>query len=282
MIKGVLQDYSAGLKTLAFFIILIFSFTLVATVSGVLSTGDMNDIPNLRLLQLVQSLILYVGTPLIFAFLIDKKPFNFLKINKAGSTKSHFLVVLTMCAAIPLINLFGFINQQIALPEILADYEKMLAELTEKLLATSSFGGLMSNIFLVALVPAVGEELFFRGTIQQLIGGKRHQHLAVWITAFIFSAIHLQFAGFLPRFMLGAFLGYLFFWSKNIWLPIIAHFINNALVVIFYFLYSNEKTTINIDEIGINTTWYLGLASAVIVAFLLILNYKTNRKNYIE
>jgi len=283
--KGLLQNYSAGLKILAFFVVLLFSLTLVLTVSGIVSNGNAADVSNLKILQLIQSVGLYVITPLIFAFLIDRKPFAFLKINRTGRTKSYFWVVLTMCAAIPFINLLGFLNQQVVFPEFLRGlenyfitYEKELADLTEKFLTTSSFNGLIFNLFLIALIPAVGEELLFRGTIQQLIGGKNNQHLAIWITAFIFSAIHFQFYGFLPRFLLGAFLGYLFFWSKSIWLPIVAHFVNNAIVVIFYFLHINKKITLNIDEIGTNTTWYLGLASAAVVVVLLILMRYENKE----
>ncbi|MDR0811279.1 MAG: CPBP family intramembrane metalloprotease [Paludibacter sp.] len=271
--KGLFQNYSSGLKIIVFFGVLLLALTLVLFISGLaLMSGNADNITMQKILQLVQSIGLYAIPPLVFAYLVSENPLEFLKINKTGSAKSYFWVVPVMLAAIPLINLLGFFNQQVVFPEFLSElekqfiaYEEQLADLTEKFLAASSVSGLIFNLFLMAVVPAVSEELLFRGAVQQLIGGQRHQILAIWLTAFIFSAIHFQFYGFLPRFLLGAFLGYLFYWSKSLWLPILAHFTNNAAVVIFYFLYNNKKITLNPDEIGINDMWYLGVASAVVV-----------------
>jgi membrane protease YdiL (CAAX protease family) len=86
------------------------------------------------------------------------------------------------------------------------------------------------NIMIIAVLPAISEELIFRGVFQKIFQNIfRSGHLAVWFTSFLFSAIHLQFYGFLPRFILGLIFGYLFLWSRNLWFPVIAHFINNAV-----------------------------------------------------
>ena len=128
-------------------------------------------------------------------------------------------------------------------------------------------GGLIFNIILIAIIPALGEELFFRGALQGVMKAWKGAKLAIWITAIIFSAIHLQFYGFVPRMLLGAFFGYLLFWSENIWLPIIAHFVNNVLAVIFYYFKFNGYQVPDIDTIGTGNTLWLGIASGALAIF---------------
>ena len=90
------------------------------------------------------------------------------------------------------------------------------------------------NILIIAIMAGIGEELMFRGVIQKiLIGWTKDIHLGILYTAIIFSTIHFQFYGFVPRMILGMVLGYLYIWSKSLWVPVIAHAINNALTVTF-------------------------------------------------
>ena len=101
----------------------------------------------------------------------------------------------------------------------------------------------------VAIVPAIGEELLFRGLIQkyfrQIFG---NPHAAIWVTAILFSAFHLQFYGFLPRMLLGAFFGYLFYFSRNLGYAIIAHFINNGFTVTLLYLYQAGIISYDIES----------------------------------
>jgi membrane protease YdiL (CAAX protease family) len=118
------------------------------------------------------------------------------------------------------------------------EQESAAEALTAQLVAGGDVLLLMSNLFVIALVAAVSEEFFFRGALQRIIGLRvRNRHTAVWLTAFLFSAFHLQFYGFLPRMLLGVFLGYLLVWSGTVWLPVLAHFVNNALVLLFLSLW---------------------------------------------
>ena len=101
---------------------------------------------------------------------------------------------------------------------------------------------------MIALLPAVGEELIFRGIIQRILKNLfRSGHLSVWVTAFVFSAIHFQFYGFLPRFILGLVFGYLFLWSETLWLPVIAHFINNGVLLLLVYFQNPEISYIRND-----------------------------------
>ena len=111
--------------------------------------------------------------------------------------------------------------------------------------------GLFINLLMIAIIPAIGEEFFFRGLLQRIFSNwVRNTHWGIIISAFLFSAIHMQFYGFFPRFLLGAMFGYLFVWSGSLWLPVLAHFINNSLAVIAYYLVSIRVLDEKVVNIG--------------------------------
>jgi hypothetical protein len=126
-------------------------------------------------------------------------------------------------------------------------------------------------VFLIAFIPALGEELFFRGALQQIFQNKKNAIMAIWLTAFIFSAIHFQFYGFVPRFLLGAFFGYLLVWSGNLWLPVLAHFANNAIAIVFYYLKYNGFQVVDIDSIGTGNTLWIGCVSGLLALIMIVL-----------
>ena len=165
-------------------------------------------------------------------------------------------------------------NQQLVLPKIFAGIETQLkatelqlAKFTEQMLSVRTIGALAFNIFLIAIIPAFGEELFFRAAIQGIFRQKMSARIAIWSTAIIFSAIHMQFYGFFPRMFIGAFFGYLLFWSESLWFPIVAHFSNNVLAVLFYYLKYNGYKVPDIDTIGTGSTLWLGILSIVLAFF---------------
>ena len=124
-----------------------------------------------------------------------------------------------------------------ALPDWLSGIEQWMRakedyadHMLEVIMTPETFSGMWLNLLIIAVLPAIGEELIFRGVFQKTLRDLfRSGHLSVWITSVLFSAIHFQFYGFLPRLILGLVFGYIFLWSRNIWLPVIAHFINNAV-----------------------------------------------------
>jgi uncharacterized protein len=146
------------------------------------------------------------------------------------------------------------------------DSEKQANQVTEAFLSTSSLITVFSNIVMIAILPALGEELLFRGIVQQLIKKiAGNAHAAIWISAAIFSALHMQFFGFLPRMVLGAMFGYMLEWSGTLWLPIIAHFVNNATAVIAYYLMQKGLIGNGIDKTGTSSdgSSYLVLVSII-------------------
>ena len=217
------------------------------------------------------------------AFLWTKQPLEWLKLKtETRDARGYGLwAIFLMLMALPAINLLGYFNQQMSLPAFLEPLEQWMktaeanaAHLTEQFLSVTTFDGLIINILLMALLPAVSEELTFRGVLQRLIqtqtneatkrGGKR-VHVAIWCTAILFSAIHMQFYGFLPRMLMGALFGYALVWTGSMWIPILMHFTNNAMAVILYFTATRAGWEMEkVDAIGTNDTLWLGVISIVL------------------
>lgn len=248
-----------------------------------LTSNPMNmDINLLRSLQIGSSLGMFVAAPIAFAYINEVKPTNYYYFNNKVNVNLLVLTFLLMLAAMPLFEWVTLINQKMSLPDGLNDLELWMKEketeaglLTKKLLVMQSYGDLAINLLMIAVIPAIGEELFFRGGLQNIFGDwfKNH-HVAIWLTAIIFSAIHLQFYGFLPRMLLGALFGYLLVYSKSMWLPILGHFINNGSAVLIAFIL--QKQGESLDKIDNNTSFnsYGYLLSLIITLALLFYFFK--------
>ncbi len=243
------------------------------------------DIIALKWLQIAQTLLIF-ALPSFAYWYFTKMPVS--EWKTAPKNWQIWLVALwLMPCAIPAVNFTKWLNDMLVLPDFLSNLEQWMklkeaqnATITEKFLQIDSWQGLLLNLLALAAIPAFAEELFFRGTMQKIFSEKWNAHIAIWITAFIFSAIHMQFYGFLPRFLLGAALGYLFWISSSIWTSIAAHFINNALTVLFAFCTTNGFFTFDIDKIGIEKTWWIGaLSLAVTCALIVILTFWKRRAN---
>ena len=131
---------------------------------------------------------------------------------------------------------------------------------------------------MVGALTGIGEELTFRGIIQSLVTEKsNNHHIAIWVTAILFSAIHLQFFGFFPRMLLGAFFGYLLVWSGSIWLPIYAHFLNNSMAVVAAYMLNINLTTDEYEKVGTIDNGTIWMAAVSLLLFALCV-YKIRGK----
>ena len=140
-------------------------------------------------------------------------------------------------------------------------------------------GDFAFNLIMIGLLPAIGEELVFRGVVQKIFHQwSRNIHIAIWTTAFVFSAMHMQFYGFLPRMVLGGMLGYMLAWSGSLWLPIFAHFVNNAGAVVFMYLFQKGVTDIDPDKVGTESDWMEVIVSVVLSILLFELLRRRNNK----
>jgi len=250
--------------------------------------SNYNDPDNLRFLkflQTIQAFGLFIVPAFIIGFLFHSNPASYLKFYSTNK-RLYALTAFIILASIPLINAIAVFNQSMHFPEWMGGLENWMREkensaqeLTEAFLRMDSFGSLLFNIFMIGILPALGEELIFRGVLQRIFAEwTKNIHWGIALAAIIFSAMHMQFYGFLPRLLLGVILGYLFYWSGSIWVPIIGHFVNNTVAVIAYYLYGNEMNR-DIENFGASgdSVIYFVVGILMIVP-LVYLFYKESKK----
>ncbi|HEX5001958.1 MAG TPA: CPBP family intramembrane glutamic endopeptidase [Bacteroidia bacterium] len=247
----------------------------------------LNDLENpvvlaaMKMLQMVTSGIGMFLLPALFAAIVfDKKPVAYLQLNKRAPAPVQFLTVLLMFSAVPVINALLVFNQAMQLPSFLSGLENWMktseenaAVVTEAFLKMKTPVDLVQNLIIVAVLPALGEEFLFRGIIQRLFTDLTGKPVtAILLSAALFSALHLQFYGFLPRFALGILFGFLLIWSGSIWLPVLAHFVNNGAAVLMAWFNRNDALGFNQDTIGTAPgEWVYTLLSAGVVILLCML-----------
>jgi len=222
------------------------------------------NITSFKILTALQQILLFIIPPVIAAFLYSTSIKDYLFIR---NTKFIYigLTVLIIIFAIPVINFTGVFNAKLSLPETFSGLEKIMRDMeeaakviTEKILNVSSIGGLLINIFVIALLPAIGEELIFRGILIRLFKEWfKNMHVAIIVSAFLFSFIHFQFYGFIPRMLLGVIFGYLLYWSGSILLPMLAHFINNAFAVTAFYFMKDTEMLEQTENFGADSSTYI-------------------------
>ena len=268
---------STGMRILLFLIILLISSLIGVAIAAVFMFFGDNG---LRIAQGLSSIFMFVVPPIVYYYITRKtnqmQALGFRKMKRPWL----FLIVglMLMFLALPVTEQLTHWNEAMKLGPAfsrLEEYMKMLEESTEaaieKMLNTDTFGGLLLNLLIIALIPAVGEELTFRGVLQQSLTRKMNPHLAIILSAAIFSFIHFQFYGFLPRMFLGMLLGYMFYISGSLWPSILMHFVNNGTVVVLYYL--NNKGIINVDMenfFGESMSVLLVIACAVSITWLIV------------
>jgi uncharacterized protein len=220
-----------------------------------LLSGNIN-IQLLKSLQLISSLFIFMLPPIFYAYLNNEKVWQQNGLQATPKINLMALVMPIMFFSFPFIAAILTFNQNIDLPSSFSAFEEYIKQsesdnenLMKKFLVMNNYFDLAFNILVIAIVPAIAEEFFFRGCLQRILTNMyRNVHIAIIMSAIIFSFIHFQFYGFLPRMILGIMFGYLFAWTNNLWYSIFAHFINNGLQVVLVYLYQEKITSLNIEE----------------------------------
>ena len=219
----------------------------------------LHDYPNMydavMALQTFSTPIPFIGASLFFWYIIEKQTVDTLSFHEVKPMV--FIVV-----ALLVIGFMGFDaliiewNQGMVLPEAMKGIEKWMknseeatGEMTKFLTTFKTPSQLIVALVVVAVLAGISEELLFRGVLQNItLRAFGNPHLAIWFAAFTFSFIHLQFYGFFPRMLLGALFGYLYYWTKNLWVPMFAHFVNNGFTLLMAYLYSTKAVKIDIED----------------------------------
>lgn len=261
-----------------------YSFDEIGNLSRQLD--DQTAVSALKLMQGLSQVGLFVLPPLVFAMLTQKEGLaGFFRLKKTEEPLTLVWAFAGVFTILPLIGILSQWNMNMDLPDSMAGTEEWMkrsedaaAKITEAFLSVGSVKGLLVNVLVIGVLPAIGEELLFRGGLQQMFtkmgAGK---HIAIILTAALFSAFHMQFYGFLPRFALGLSLGYAFYLSGNLWIPILMHFVNNTFSVIAAWLFHKEQIGQNYDEIGI-TQNIIPIVLSVILTVYVLYRIRTNEK----
>ena len=299
-------------QTLTFIALMLLS--LIALMLGLqfFPVDDGVSVGMLKLLQLLQSALVFIVPALLWSKIFTGTMFEGLWLQNRPKTKDVCLVVLLMIVAVPAINFLGWLNSQISLPAFMEETEQWMQqlerqaeEMTFKLLSGTDVTDLLVNLLVIALVPAIGEEMTFRGVLMHIFtnkttpaidkpfttvsmsdstNGRAYYHISIWVCAIIFSFIHFQFYGFFPRMFIGALFGYLLFYSGSLWLPVAAHFTNNAIVVLTTYIYqvSTGKPLEEMQDLGTASTWWVGLVSLVVAFCGFYLLLRPKKKNLVK
>jgi membrane protease YdiL (CAAX protease family) len=237
-----------------------------------------NVATSLWILQFFGTTMPILATPIIFSYFILHEPDDYLKTNFRFPWLLIAIVFVTMIFSNPLIELLGNINEKMTLPRFLKGVEEWMRKseddtkkLSDMMMQMNTFWSMIFNLLFIGLLTAIVEEILFRGCLQTiLLKWMKNKHVAIWLTAALFSAFHMEFFGFLPRLFLGVLFGYFVAWSGSVWPSIWAHFINNGTVVVITYLSQHKMINIDPDDQHVfNTILYI--ISFIITIFLLFI-----------
>lgn len=229
------------------------------------------DVSLLKYFQIVSQIGLFIASSFVFALLTSKKVFSFLGIHSIPKRSLVLLSILIGIVSYPIGELIIEWNSNLSFPDFLSGLEQWMrsmeakaAETATLFLSTSSWSGFLVNLLMMAILAGLGEELLLRGVIQPLfIRWTKNAHAGIWLAAAFFSFLHFQFFGFVPRMLLGALFGYYYYWSKNLWIPILAHIVNNGVIVSYAFYRASTATNSAVSEIEIQDPSFLVILLSV-------------------
>lgn len=287
--KGIFENRSTAVHAVVLIYFLLFGFLLSAICGAAIMSvsnainGNIADMPfyTQHGVQFVASLFLFALPAFGTAYCCSRNPVAFLHAEKIANAKVLLLSAVMLLLISPTIDFTAYFNSKMQLPDFMASVENWMREredltanMTERLLSEKGFFPFFTNILIIGVMAGVTEEFFFRGVILSLIREKiKNPHVAIWIVAILFSIIHFQFYGFIPRILLGAFLGYLLYWCRTIWIPIFVHFLNNTIAVVGYktgFSDVSDNSTLITDAASREELLYMGV---IAIAGLLLFGF---------
>lgn len=278
--KGI--SYSAG-----FFLLISLAITGMIIGSGIaiaLLGGGVTDLAQamknpanaglMRGIQVLNVFLSMILPVLLIGWLVNRKPFQLIGFRQNFHGRQVLLVLGIVVFSVMIAGVLGMLNKEIGLsPAWKAQFEqleKTYAEQVSMMVDLKSFGGYLASLLLMAVLPAIGEEMLFRGGLQNfLTRATNNPWLSIIIVSIIFSLIHFSFFGFLPRLFLGVVLGAIFFYTKSLWLAVFAHFLNNAFAVTAMYVYVRRgkglQEAMNDDVVSY---WALLFLPALIFLFM--------------
>lgn len=299
MKQGILAHLTPFAK-LVFLITLMISCLILSLVAGILLAiplfhvnlfsdfSVLSDFSNptsaglLKFFQILQSVGLFIVPALLAGLFFGGDPLDYNRLKTFPSPITYLLVTLLFFVSLPFGNWLGELNESMRLPGFLAGMEQWMKEseadaatITDLFLDVSTLVGFLVNLLMIAILPAIGEELIFRGMLQRLLGEWfRNTHVAIILASVIFGCIHLQFYGVVPRILMGVMFGYLFAWSGSLWIPVFAHLLNNGAAVVVAFLAGKGMIGTTYEEFGATGNLFIIAGSLFFTLFLMFLVWR--------
>lgn len=265
-----------GVFILSFVVMFIFT----GIVSGLFSSIGLTERIRVLSVSVIQGLLAFVFPTLLTWILTSSEPAVSIGLREQVSGRLWLWIISLYIIAYPALCQTVFWNEHMSLPDSMAGleatwrkWEEAGAKTTNEILSVSSIGAMIVNVLIVGLFTGFAEEMFFRAGFQKLmIQSGMHPGIAIWIAALIFSAVHMQFFGFVPRLLLGAMFGYVYYRTGSIWASALLHGINNSIVVVSTWLAALGIISENVDDIFINASgfpWIFVASSAITIIFLI-------------
>lgn len=254
--------------------IVLVAFFILSLISGVTVWKFGTTTPAMRIITVLQDVILFILPAVGTALIVTRRPAALLALDVAPQPNMLFLAILTLIAAIPAMNFVIWLNAEMPLPDSIARSLKAMeaqAENTIQILCGKhNIPNLIVSVLIMGVFAGLSEEILFRGGLQRLlVTGGVNPHAAIWVTAAVFSLMHMQAYGFVPRMLLGAFFGYLLLWSRSLWVPIIMHALNNTIYVVAQYTSHGDEEGAAIDSFGQGKDYFFVAISVAVTALLI-------------
>lgn len=238
----------------------------------------------IRITQALTTIGAFLVPALLFAYCQNRQWFDYNAANRRPNQTMVNMVLILSVTLLPVVGVLSAFNQSImpqegSVAEFMRDMEEAANHILELVTSQRSSWDLISNILVFAVLASICEEFFFQGSLQPLLmNWSKNPHVGILLTALIFSALHFQFYGFIPRLLLGVYLGYLFYWSRSLWLPILAHVLHNALsIMVDYTLQGRGIDTDNMQYTDVHGSLPTAAACALISAMAIVYIWRIYR-----
>lgn len=285
ILLGLTLACSIGVQVL---VLLLGFFSSNGVIELIESQGDLSSFSSHPFFLYALLVASSFGTFLLPGYMLQKlEPyFTYFPAEDKKAWLPYVVAIAIMFAFGPIMQLIGEANAQMvfserwkAVEDWMRSQEDSMARLTERIVMVDRWELFLANILVMAVMPAIAEEYYFRGSLMHIIQRLvKNYHITIWLSAIIFSAIHVQFFGFFPRMILGIFFGYMFVWTQNIWIPIAAHFVNNAAVVVLAFVYARQgKSYTDLQQYD-SYPIFVYLGSLILTVLLGVWFYKISKK----
>lgn len=232
----------------------------------------------LFILQGTASLIGFIIFPALFMVFYEHQTINIFFTRVKTSPVLIWLTPIIVLVFMGFNSYFIEWNTNLTLPDFLSNFEQTARsledramEMTQYLTQFDSKAMLILGLIVIAIIPGIGEELVFRGFLQNYLHrSSKNIHVAIWTSAFLFSAMHMQFFGFVPRLFLGALFGYLYYWSGNLIIPVLAHVFNNGFTLVMIYLHQQSITNMDIESTESVSTTYVVISTCLTIVTIYI------------